>query len=42
MTRELLFDLTFLVSLGEGGEDAAFDSGYTIEGFGCFEIDIFV
>ena len=41
MRRVLLFDLTFLVGLGEGGEDAAFCSGYTIERFGRFGIDVF-
>jgi hypothetical protein len=41
MMRVILFDLTFLVDLGESGKDAAFGSGYTIEGFGRFEIDIF-
>jgi hypothetical protein len=32
----LLLNLAFLVGLCEGSEDAAFGSGYTVKGFGCF------
>lgn len=38
---QILLNLAFLVGLSEGSEDAAFGSGYTIEGFGSFEVDVF-